>query len=236
MTIALRIDGPLAHISMDDGKANAINADLLGALGEALDQAEAERSAILLSGRDGFFSGGLDLKTLPTLEPDALVATLEKFTRTMLRLFMWPRPVVAACTGHAIAGGTVTLLACDERIAADGRFKIGLNETAIGLSLPRFVVEIARCQIPAPSLRPVVLQGELFAPVAAREIGLIDEVVAPDALLERARSRAIQLAELPRDAYADTKRAMRSPAHEVGIGAMETELGKYRTFFQNVTG
>lgn len=230
--VSVLLENGIARIALDDGKANAINPRLLSGISAALDRAEQEQaSGVVLHGRSGCLSGGLDLKTLPALPPEALREALSHFTEVMLRIFTFPRPVVVAATGHAIAGGAVLALAGDERFGADGAFRVGLNETAIGLSLPRFVVEMAERSLPASSLHRVLLTGELFDPAEARRLGLLDRVLPPADLLAEAIARAQILAQLPKAAYADNKRALRAEAAERGRAAWQGELDAFMQRF-----
>lgn len=230
--VSITVADGIARITVDDGKANALNGSLLAALDEAIGKAESEHATIVLTGRTGFFSGGLDLKTLPALETPALKAVLRQFMDVMLRLFTYRRPVVAAATGHAIAGGCIMLLGADERLATDGPFRIGLNETQLGLSMPTFAVEMARAQLLPAATRKVVLQGELLYPQSALEIGLVDAVVPAEVLLERATARAKLLAALPERAYGDTKLALRGPAAATGRAAFDREIDAFFEFFR----
>ena len=232
-SIKTEVQDGLCLVHLNDGKANAINKAFLDGLSEAMDRAEADQQSMVLIGRPGFFSGGLDLKTLPSLPPDELLAVLKQFGEVMMRLFVFPQPVVAACTGHAIAGGSVTLLACDERVATEGKFKLGLNETAIGLSLPLFVVEFARCQIGPQHLQAVITNGELFTPEQARDIGLVQLVLPPDDVIPAAIKRAKELSVLPGQAYADNKKAIRGPFDQLGRNAYEEELVRFQGFFDS---
>src|SRR5439155_585142 len=135
-TISYAVDGNVARITLDDGKVNAMSLPFFDALGAALDRAEREKpGAVVIAGRPGCFSAGLDLKLMPTLAPDALQRTLLAFGRTMLRVFTFPIPTVAALTGHAIAGGAMLAFACDLRYAADGAYRLHLNEVAVLLAL-----------------------------------------------------------------------------------------------------
>jgi enoyl-CoA hydratase len=231
-TVQLEIDHTIAHLRIDDGKANALNATLLTDLEEALHAAEAEEKALLLEGRNGIFCAGLDLKTLPTLEADELKETLEQFARVMMRLFLYPRPVVAACRGHAIAGGCVVLLAADERFAAAGEFKIGLNETALGIALPRFVVEMARAQLPQNVLQPVVAAGELWTPGEARSLGIVQHVDPLEEVSELAKAKARRLAQLPAKSYAANKLSLREDSAAKGQAAFPAELEDFMGFFR----
>lgn len=207
VTIEWRDELPV--VRMDDGKANALNPATMASLSKALDEC-GDAPAVVLTGNPKRFSGGLDLKVLPTLPQAELADALEQFGALCMRLLGFPRPVIAAVPGHAVAGGAVMLLTCDYRLAADCDCRIGLNEVAIGVPMPTFVVELAKAVLPVSSLRPVVLHGRLFCPREAREVGLIDEVCSPDDLLPRALDVARELSRLPDPAYSLTKKRMQA--------------------------
>ena len=132
----------VAVLAYDDGKANAVSHSFIDALNEGLDKAEAGAQAVLLTGRDGVFSAGFDLKEIGK-GPDAATALVGRGAALMLRLFSYRLPVVAAASGHAVAAGAFLLLASDTRIGAAGEYSLGLNETAIGMTLPVFGRELA---------------------------------------------------------------------------------------------
>jgi enoyl-CoA hydratase len=136
-----------------------------------------------------------------------------------------PLPVVAAVNGHAIAGGCVLAVQADWRLMGDGDFKVGLNEVQLGIGLPSIVVESLRAQVPASSLMPLALEGQLVAPRRALELGLVHEVVAPAELEPRALARARELAAVPASGYAQVKTALRRGASEQvrQFAALETE-------------
>ena len=103
-------DQRLSLIAFDDGKANVFNPNSIAALNDAFNRAEEDDThSVIVSGRTGCFSGGLDLKTLPTLGPDGLKKFLRSYAAAMMRIFLFPKPVIAACTGHALAGGCIFL-------------------------------------------------------------------------------------------------------------------------------
>jgi Delta3-Delta2-enoyl-CoA isomerase len=201
----------LAEIRLACGKANALNPRSLEALSEAFGEARrADAPGVVLTGYDGFFSAGLDLVLLYGLDPAAMDAFMQAFDRVMLEVFAFPRPVVAALNGHAVAGGCILALACDARVAVEGPIKIGLNEIRLGVPFPASALEIARHGLPARSLEEVLYGGELYSPAGARSRGLVDGVTG-DALAE-ARALCARLAGQPRGAFATIKAALKAPA------------------------
>jgi len=196
---------------MDDGKANAFSFAMLDALGAALDAAERDAKALVLLGRPGRFSGGFDLGVM-NQGGEAMVRLVTTGGRLALRLYEFPRPVVVGCTGHALAMGAVVLCAADLRIGAAGDYKVGLNEVAIGLTLPVFASELARERLAPTHLQRATALAEVFSPAGAVEAGFLDRAVAPDDVEEAALEAAAALAALPGRAHADTKRLLREPA------------------------
>ncbi len=222
MTVHATLEDGLALVTLDDGKVNAINEILLRGINRALDTAE-DANAIVLLGRPSVFCAGLDLKTLPTLEADDLRRVLIQFKDTVLRLFTFPKPVVVATQGHAVAGGMVLMLGADERWAADGSYRLGLTETNLGITLPRFVVEMARTQIAPNQLHRLLVCGERFDPSEAQTHGLVDHIRSPAELISAASSRAKELGALS-SAYGRNKALLREEAAQRGDRAFEEEI------------
>lgn len=198
-----------AVITMDDGKANALSHAMIDALQEALERAEREASAVILTGRPGRLSGGFDLPTMMA-SPASARALVGAGAELMLRIYLSPRPVVVACTGHALAAGAIMLLVGDTRLGAAGDYKIGLNEVAIGLTLPIFATELARDRLSKRHFSAAVTQARIFDPEGAHDAGFVDQVVAADALQAAAAARAVALGALPDPAFRNTKRNERS--------------------------
>ncbi len=198
-----------AVITMDDGKANALSHEVIDALQEALARAESEAAAVLLTGRPSRLSGGFDLGAM-TASPDSARQLVTAGAELMLRLYMFPRPVVVACNGHALAAGAILLLVADLRLGAAGSFKIGLNEVAIGLTLPIFATELARDRLSKRHFSAAVTQAHIFDPAGACDAGFLDATTAPETLLDAALARAEILAGLPHPAFRNTKRNERS--------------------------
>jgi enoyl-CoA hydratase len=212
--VTYELDGQVAVITFDDGKANVYDHEVLDAIAAGLDRATGEATAVLLAGRPGKFSAGFNLSIMTSgVEP--MRALVSHGAEVMMKVFVHPQPVVAACSGHALAAGALFLMACDRRIGVDGPFKLGLNEVAIGMGLPHFAVELARYRMPAPAFDTVVL-GDTFAPSAAVGAGLLDRVVEGDhdALLAAAREEAAALSALSSGAVAHTKRLARQELHD----------------------
>jgi enoyl-CoA hydratase len=206
--VSYSLEDAVAVLRMDDGKANALSHERIMELHECLDRAEREAGAVLLVGREGCFSGGFDLKVMGA-GPKAAGELVMRGADLLLRMAEAPLPLVAACTGHALAAGALLLLASDLRVGAQGAFRIGLNEVAIGMTLPGFARALARERLARPHLMRAAGLAEVYAPDAAREAGFLDAVVPPERLLEEARREAARLAALPRQAFAQTKRALR---------------------------
>ena len=204
--------GEAVLLRMRAGKANAMGPAWLERMEALLDEALTARArALVITGYEGFFSAGLDLPTLDGLDDRAMGSFMSGFSRTMLRIFELPMPVVAAVNGHAIAGGCVLALQADVRIGAASDFRIGLNEVQLGIGLPAVVLEALRAQVPAASLLPIALEGRLFSPEEAVSVGLLHEVVPADRLEQRAVARAMELGALPGAAYASVKHGLRAP-------------------------
>ncbi|MFN2425016.1 MAG: crotonase/enoyl-CoA hydratase family protein [Candidatus Binatia bacterium] len=208
--VTVTVEEGIVVVRVDDGRANALTHGVLDALDAALDRGEAEGTAVLMTGREGRFCAGFDLSVMMAgaRERRGLV---EKGAHVFLRMAEFGRPVVAACTGHALAAGAVWLTCVDWRIGADVEAKIGLNEVAIGMPLPIFAVEMARERLSKRHFLAATAHARIFSPQAAVDAGFLDEVVSPALLHAAALARATSLAALKDPAFRLTKRsAMRA--------------------------
>jgi len=211
MSVTYEAHDDVATITLDDGKVNAMAMPLFAGLNEALDRAEADGPiAVVLAGRPGVFSAGLDLKLLPTLSPPQFKETLTAFGNVMLRVFTFPIPCIAAMTGHAIAGGAFLAFACDERYLADGPYKLHVNEVARAMPLPTWALAIAQSAIPKRWHTEAILQARAYLPTEAASRDLVHGLVPPTESVEaRARQETAKLVGLDRAAYATAKNRMR---------------------------
>lgn len=200
----------VAVVHFDDGKANALSPDAIASLGNALDRAEKdEAKALALFGRPDRFSAGFDLSVMGQ-GGNAMIDLVRSGAELGLRLFQFPCPVVAGCTGHALAMGALLLLCSDERIGADGDFKIGLNEVAIGLTLPVFGIELAKARLSRRHLTRAVAEAEIYTPTASVDAGWLDRVVPPERLDDAVLAEATRLTGLDMNAHQLTKRSLRA--------------------------
>ncbi|CAN5775925.1 crotonase/enoyl-CoA hydratase family protein [soil metagenome] len=214
----------IAMVTLDDGKANAFSTASLEVLERILDQVETDEArALVIAGRPGRFSAGFDLGEM-TAGVDEMRSLVARGAHWWLRLYQLAIPTVAACTGHALAGGAITLLACDVRFGADAPAKIGLNEVAIGMPLPVFAVEFARDRLVAPAFTAATMGATVYDPATAALVGYLDRVVPADTLLAEATAEARRLGELRTGAYARTKRAARGAMVTACLESLDTDL------------
>lgn len=218
-------DGTVATITMDDGRANALSPTMIGAIGAAFDRAaDDDVSAVVLAGRPGRFSAGFDLGVLRDGGDDALVMLRGGFELAE-RLLGFPRPIVAACTGHAIAMGVFLLCSSDYRVGVAGEFRIHANEVAIGLTMPLPAVAILRYRLLPSAFDRAVGLAEAFDPSGAVEVGLLDHVVAPDEVLTTAHAIATTFTGLDLVAHAGSKLRARADLLEEIRAGIEVDFG-----------
>ena len=205
-----RQDG-VAILAMDDGKANALSLEMIRNINESLDRAASGSRAVVLRGRPGVLCGGFDLKIIRGGDAAARTAMSEAGMRLLERLYLYPLPVIIACTGHAVAAGGLLLLSADVRIGVRGAFRIGLNETAIGLALPQTGIELARDRLSSAALSAATLGARLFDPDEAVTAGYLDAAVDADDFDATVARSAHAYAQLDPTAFATTKRRLRQP-------------------------
>jgi enoyl-CoA hydratase len=197
----------LAH-----GKASALDVELLDALLREFDGVGDDVRAVVLTGTGSIFSAGVDLFRLTRDGADYVRRFLPLLSRVLRTLFAFPRPVVAAANGHAIAGGCVIVLAADVRLMAEGAGRIGVPELLVGVPFPAAALEVVRFAVPPDRVQSLIYTGRTLTPPDALAEGLVDEVVAPQELPARAQEVARQLALIPPQVYRLTKQSLRAEA------------------------
>lgn len=204
-------DGTVSLITIDDGKANALSKDAIADLRSAIDEAASTEGVVaaVIAGRDGVFSGGFDLNVMRSGDMAAVVDLVSDGGELVSHVYRCDLPVVAACTGHALAAGALLLLGCDVRVGAVGDFKLGVNEVAIGMVLPDWGLTICRERLDPLHLQRAVANARITDAESAVAVGFLDVAVEPDEVVDRAIAEAAALAGLDRGAYAGTMRQFR---------------------------
>ena len=220
MDVSLDLTDGIACLRMDDGKKNAITPAAVADLAQALDEAEAKTDALVLVGRPGSFCAGFDLSTMTGGDLRAIGALGRGGGRLALRLYQYPKPLVAACTGHAFTIGALWLLASDTRIGEEGPFKLAMTETKMGVGLPVWAFELLEARIAKTHFVPVCTQSKAYDPAGAIAAGFLDEVVPQGKAEAAALETAAELAKLPPAAYAENKLTRRARSFEI----MERDL------------
>jgi enoyl-CoA hydratase len=193
--------------TIDDGKVNALSVELIDGIRSAIAAASGRGQPLVITGRDGCFSAGFDLAVMRSGEADHISALLSEGAHLYRELIEAPVPIVASCTGHALAGGALLLLSADYRIGRTGPYQVGLNETRIGMALPAFAVALATHRLERRFLTAATMFAEVGSPERALAMGFLDEIV--DEPLSRACSFAVSLAALQQEPFAVTKRRIR---------------------------
>ena len=224
MAAATRLerDGGVCWIDVDDGKVNALSSALLGEIDAALDEVEKDGTVAVIRGRPGIFSAGFHLGTIQQ-GGEAMRGMLRAGAELVLRLLAFPRPVLTVCTGHAYPAGAFLMLSADSRLGVSGDWKIGLNEVAIGLTLPRFAVELARHRL-VPAGFAQTITGRLMPPEEAAALGYLDRVCAPEELEAAARAEAARLCALDLPSFEGTKRRVNAAVLAAVREGMEAEI------------
>jgi enoyl-CoA hydratase len=225
--VSYRFDGGIATITMDDGKVNALSPAMLADLDAAFDRAETDGAVVLLTGRERVFSAGFDLTVLRAGGPEALGMVRSGFLLAA-RVLSYPRPVVIACPGHAVAMGVFLLQSGDYRVGAAGSFRLVANEVALGLTMPRPALEILRHRLTPAAFNRAVLLAEPFSPDNAVAAGFLDQVVEPERLDQTARTTAEAWLTLNMDAHAATKQRLREQQLNAIKAGIDADYGAVR--------
>ncbi len=228
--IAYELTGPVARITMDDGKANVLSLEMLHHIRAGFDRAEADGAVVVLGGRPGIFSGGFDLSTLRAGGQDALDMLAAGFELAE-HVLAFPYPVIVACPGHAIAMGLFLLLSGDYRIGVAGPYRLTANEVAIGLTMPMPAIEILRQRLTPAAFNRAVVLAEPFSPEDAVPAGILDRVVAPDELDAAAEGLATTVAGLDMAAHGGSKRRARAETLTRLRAAIESDQAELRALF-----
>ena len=221
--VTCTIEDGVTVLRLDDGKVNVVSHRVIELLHAGLDRALAEASAVAIIGREGKLSAGFDLTEM-TAGIERTRALVGAGGKLLMRIFGHPQPVVVAVTGHALAAGALLTLSCDTRIGGDGPAKIGLNETAIGMGLPRYATELAQARLAPAHLTRGAIQAEIYDPAGAVEAGYLDQVVPAAECEATAIAEARRLGQFRTGAYSHTKLALRGELIERVTAGIDADM------------
>lgn len=212
--VEVGVDQGVATVRLARGKVNALNPELLRELGEGLRELESDDTirSVILTGRGSFFSFGFDVPELLPYGKREFTRFLEQFTGVYAYLFRYPKPLIAALNGHAIAGGCMLALACDVRLMTADRGKISLNEISFGSSVFSGSIEMLRFCVGDANATEILYSGDLYSAGQALFLRLVQEVCSEDDLEERARIVALELGRKSQPAFGSIKSLLRKPA------------------------
>ena len=201
----IKKEDDISIITLDDGKANVFSPEMSNQLNSCLDQVDTESGCLIITGREGMFSAGLDLKIIQSGDVDRIVEMSSSAFKLLARIFSFPRPVIAACSGHGIALGTFLICCCDYRIGIKGDFMLGANEMRTNMVIPTPILELIKFRVNDSHKYRAVLGAEMYNFNQAQEAGLIDDIVEIDNLMTAAKDKAKDLATMGHPSYTMTK-------------------------------
>jgi len=206
--------GPIREVKLNRAPANALNRELIAKLTEQLMMAGKSCEAVVVSGRDGMFSAGLDVPSLLQDDREAMADFWRLFSHLLHTIAFMPVPTVFALTGHCPAGGIVLSLYSDYRIMCRGKYKAGLNESQVGLVVSP-IIKNALVRLVGPhTASKMLVAGTLLNAEEALAIGLVDEVANdPKAAVKRSVELCEQLIALPRNSMLATRELVREDLH-----------------------
>lgn len=228
LKLAIAKDG-IAIVTLAHPPMNAMDAPLLEKVASLFDGLAADPTvrAAVIAAEGPAFSAGLNLKTVPGLDRPEQRRLIDALNASFGTLYAWPKPLVAAVNGHAIAGGLILALCADWRVVADVPMQISLAEVRVGVTYPVAPFQVARAELAPSAARRLILLGETIDAAAAEALAIVDERVPSNVLLARAIAQAECHAGLPPQAFATTKRELRAAQLE-RIGAARAGQGEPR--------
>jgi 3,2-trans-enoyl-CoA isomerase len=211
-TIKVNIKDKIAVLSLNRGRSNAINAEMVHELHQMIRNIENDESiaGLILTGQDGFFSAGLDLIELFGYDEETIKSFWINFLDLVTKLASFKKPMIAAISGHSPAGGCVLALCCDYRIMAEGKYIIGLNEVPVGIIVPESIFHLYSFWLGQAKAYRFLLEGKLMHNEEALSNGLIDEVVHPESILHAAERKMLTYIKLERNTWQQSKMNMRA--------------------------
>jgi 3,2-trans-enoyl-CoA isomerase len=210
-TIKVTIKDHLSLITLDRGKSNALNREMITELSDILTNISSDPNiaGVIIAGKEPFFSAGLDLIELYNYNEEEAESFWHLFLNFIANITSFKKPLVAAINGHSPAGGCVIALACDYRVMAEGKYIIGLNEVPVGIIVPNSIFNLYAFWIGSANASRSLLEGKLFSPDEALKIGLVDELVNPASILTAAERKIRKYMGMERNTWEQSKLSIR---------------------------
>jgi len=205
--ILIKTEDRIANLFLDRGKSNAMDSVLLQELNTSIEELKLNPAieGVIIHGKEGFFSAGLDLIALYEYNEAEIKSFWSLFLKTTQELASFPKPIIAAISGHSPAGGCVIALCCDYRIMADGKFIIGLNEIPVGLIVPESIFHLYSFWLGKGNAYRFLLEGKLLSPQEALQVGLVDEVVPPNTIQTAALRKIKSVTQFEKETWQSCK-------------------------------
>ncbi len=228
-SILISTDSGIATVTLKRGKVNALNESMVEEIRNSFEELENNQDirAVILTGYGKFFSFGFDIPEFLSYSKDAFIGYLEKFTSLCTYLFLYPKPVIAALNGHAIAGGCMLATTCDYRLMVSDNAKISLNEINFGSSVFASSVEVLRFCVGSKNAQKVLYSGAMFSAEDAKQLGLIDQITSQDKLMEQAQDVAEDFARKDNAAFRSMKRLLRKPVADEILQREKTSIREF---------
>ena len=203
----------IAVLTLTRGKVNALDESFVERLSKSVGHLASDRDirAVILTGQGKFFSFGFDIPEFLSYSKESFIRYLTKFCNLYTSMFLFPKPLIAALNGHTIAGGSMLAIACDYRLMTSGKTKIALNEITFGSTLPAGSVEMLKYCVGHGNAQKIVYSGAMYSAEEARQLGLVDQVCPPEALLDTAKQVAKDFAQRDSVAFRNIKGLLRAP-------------------------
>ena len=205
------INGDIGIISIDRPPVNAINPELVSSLSQALDSFKSDDkiNGVVLQGRDGMFSAGLDITHLFPKDREYIDSFWKDFSTLLVSMFSFPKPLYSSIGGHCPAGGTVMVIMTDYRIMSKGKYVIGLNEVDVGLTVPYGIGMVFQYVVGERNAEELLLKAKLISPEQALRVGLVDELCDAETLLDATLERIKVASDLYSPQQMKTKQILR---------------------------
>lgn len=233
--IRTEVHDDILHVWLAKGRGNALEPVFLSTITDAVETAAQDPPrGLILTAEGSAFCAGLDLVELESYDRQAMQSVLDQLARLLVSLITFPRPVVAAINGHAIAGGALTTLAADRRLLAQGDAKWGLTEMVLGLPMPASTLPVLKYALRRPVLETLVYGGAVFGAEQVLEMGVVDALVDSDQLLPEARRAVVEWTTSP-EVFADIKRRLHAPTLLAVEAARESDGAWLDFWFSELT-